>query len=330
MRVLQVHAFNGVAELYAKGLIRRGHTVHIYKPSLVGADKPFPLKAALLPGRLLDLRHVLGELDPAHHDLVHIHWASYGLLGLFSRVPFVLHCRGSDVRERLRSPLFRSTLAPFFRRAAAVLCITPDLLPVVRRLAPEATFFPAPIDTACFAPPERAERPWTVLLFTRLEPGKGVELAVEGIARFAARHPEVRVWLLDYGVLRRTYRRRYGGRFEFLPHVPPEKVHSLLCQTDVVVGQFAVGALGLSELQAMSCARPLIASYRYPEAYAEPPPLCQADSAAEVAAQLERLYCAPEEAKMLGEHARAWVIARHDYTLLAARLETLYRSCLSP
>ncbi|HLW03723.1 MAG TPA: glycosyltransferase [Ktedonobacterales bacterium] len=131
MCILQVRDINQVAEQYASA---RGHSAAVYEPSLAGGFAPLPIKLAMIPGRLFSLRRVVGRLDQAHFDLAHIHWASYGVLGLASRIPFVLQCHGSDVRARLETPFFRALLAPVFRRAGAVLCIIPDLLDVTRSL----------------------------------------------------------------------------------------------------------------------------------------------------------------------------------------------------
>jgi glycosyltransferase involved in cell wall biosynthesis len=115
-----------------------------------------------------------------------------------------------------------------------------------------------------------------------------------------------------------------GHRFDFVSRVAPQAVPDLIAQADVVVGQLVVGALGLSELQAMSCAKPVIGLFRYPAAYSAPPPLCQADTADAVDAHLERLYEHPQESRALGEQARQWVRAHHDLDVLAERLEALY------
>lgn len=332
VRILHVHPINQVAQNYMRGLAQLGHTGTLYEPNLVGGGAALPAKLAMMPARVVHLPHIVRDLNRAQYDLVHIHWASYGVLGLVSRIPYIVHCHGSDVRERLKTPMFRLLLAPILHRAAAVLAITPDLLPVVQRLRADALFFPAPVDVCQFTPPpaEQPPHPWTVLLFARLEPGKGVGVAVEGIERFTDRHPEVRVRLIDRGDLSAAYRRRYGHRFEFLPWIPPEEVPRVLWMADAVVGQFAVGALGLAELQAMSCARPVIASFRYHSAYPSPPPLYQATTAEEIDAQLEAIFQHPQEARSRGEQARVWVCTHHDYHVLAKRLETLYARCLAP
>jgi glycosyltransferase involved in cell wall biosynthesis len=332
MRILYIHNINQVAQTYGEDLVRRGHSVSIFEPSLIGASAPLPLKVALMPQRLFNLRNVAGMLDENHYDLVHIHWASYGILGLMSRIPFVVHCHGTDVRSRLRHPLFRKMLEPFLQRAAAVLCITPDLLPVVRSVRPDALLSPAPIDTERFVPAKNIaddrRNHWTILLFARLDPEKGVDIAMEGIVRFVRRHTGVRVRLLDWGPLKVQYRLRYGHCFEFIPLVAPDEVEHLILSADVIIGQFALGALGLSEFQAMSCARPVIASFCYNDAYPTSPPICQAASASEIDERLEYLFQNPEMAKSLGRQAREWIIENHDYRILAIRLEKLYQSIL--
>ncbi len=330
MRILYVRNLNQVAEIQAHELARRNHLVKVCEPSLAGDHAPLPIKLAMMPGRMLSLRHITGELSPRHFDLAHIHWASYGILGLASRIPFIVECHGSDVRYRLKHPFFRSLLASVFRRAASVHCITPDLVPVVQAIRPDARFFPGPVDTDRFVPAKDAQssstRPWTILLFSRLDPVKGPEIATSGIARFTQRHPDVRVQLLDWGLLKEEYKQRYGERFEFVPLVPAEKVQHLIWSADVVVGQFLLGILSFCELQAMSCAKPVICPFRYHDAYPTPPPLCQATTVEEIDEQLEHLYQHPEVGTALGQRAREWVIENHDCRVLSDRLETLYQS----
>jgi glycosyltransferase involved in cell wall biosynthesis len=205
-----------------------------------------------------------------------------------------------------------------------------DLLPVVRQVRHDAIFSPGPVDTMQFAPDknksQRRSDAWTILLFARLDPEKGTETAIQGIIRFADRHPGIHVKLLNYGSLKEQYQRDYGKRFEFIPPLESHEVPHVLQEADVVVGQFLAGALGLSELQAMSCAKPVIASFLYDDAYPTPPPLCNATSPEGVDHHLEMLFQQPEEAITLGNKAREWVIEHHDEKVLVSQLDTLYES----
>ena len=334
MRILYVHGINQVAHIHGSELTRRGHSVAIDEPSLAGGNALAPIKLAMMPGRVLDMRRIANKLSQNYFDLVHIHWASYGALGLVSRIPFIVECHGSDVRYRLKHPFFRAILTPVFRRAATVLCITPDLLPVVQSVRPDAIFLPGPVDIDRFTPEQDkrqgSSRPWTILLFTRLDPIKGPEVAIQGIARFTERHADVRVRLLDWGLLKEQYKRRFAHRFEFIPPVGPEKVAQMIGSADVVVGQFLLGILSFCELQAMSCAKPVITSFRYDDAYPTPPPLVRATTPGEIDERLEYLFQHQEERLALGRKSREWVIENHDYRVLASKLETLYQSILKP
>ena len=136
-------------------------------------------------------------------------------------------------------------------------------------------------------------------------------------------------WYLTVALYERNIKQLYSERFEFIPPVVQEEVRQLIWPADVIVGQFALGALGLSELQAMSCAKPVICSFRYDDAYPAPPPLCRAATAEEIDEQLENLFQHPEIGMALGQKSREWVIQNHDYRILTARLEKLYQSILA-
>lgn len=332
MRILHIHNINKVAETFGQELTRRGHSFSLYHPDLAGSGASLPVKMAKMPKRLFSLRDIARDLRPDMCDIAHIHWASYGFLGLMSDIPFIIECHGDDVLFRLRNPLFRVPLSTFLRKAAAVICITPDLVPIVRGVVPEALFIPGPIDTQQFVPcedsPGNAHRPRTIFLFTRLYPDKGSDIAVQGIFQFAERHPDVHVKLLDWGPLSKVYKQRYQERFEFIPTVPQSEVHTLIHAADIIVGQMFTGALGLSELQAMSCGKPVITSFLYDEVYPTPPPRLQATNAQEIEQQLEAWYQHPELGVEIGQRARAWIVENHSTQVLTDRLEKLYYALL--
>jgi glycosyltransferase involved in cell wall biosynthesis len=333
MRIIHINTINQVANMHARGLNALGYTSTVYQPNVRGGLAPLPVKMALMPVRLLDLLATSQRLTKRNYDLAHIHWAAYGMLGRLGHIPYVVQCHGSDVRDRISSRIHRPLLQQIFSHASAVLCTTPDLLSVVRQARPDASYMPGPIDTDQFQPgPGARGRPWTIFLFTRLEPGKRVDLAMEGIERFAQRHPDTRIRLLDWGELADIYRQRYSARFgeriEFIPRVEPSKVQFLLHDADVVVGQFGIGALTLSDMQAMSCGLPVIMSFRYADEYSNPPPLLNASTPAEVEDRLEFLYRTPEHREYLGPRARQWVIEQHGIPAVAARLDMLYRTIL--
>src|SRR5579859_6409366 len=127
VRILHVDTVNAVAYAYADILERRGHVCAVERPSLKGASGSLLVKLAHMPGRVLDLRRITRLLTPDRFDVAHIQWASYGVLGLAGHIPYVVQCHGSDVRYRATDSRFRPLLRHIFRRAGAVLYMTPDL-----------------------------------------------------------------------------------------------------------------------------------------------------------------------------------------------------------
>lgn len=325
MRIVQFHQINQVAEQFARGLRDRGHTADAVKVNLTASEASMPVKLAHMPERLLSLREYSKLLTPNLYDIAHIHWASYGILGFNSKIPYIIHCHGADVSHRMRSTVSRAVLTPILKNATAVWCITPDLLSAVQPVRPEALFFPGPVDTQRFAPHARAvSKPWTVLVLMRLEPVKKPEIALTGLTRFKQRHPEVRIEVIDTGTLRKKMHTIFGKWITFIPREAPEKVPFMIAGADVVVGQFGVGALGLSELQAMSCAKPVITGFRYPQFFETPPPVLSPQNSDEIVDALEYCWQYPKEVQSLGQDAREWVCATHDIAILAEKLEALY------
>lgn len=98
----------------------------------------------------------------------------------------------------------------------------------------------------------------------------------------------------------------------------------LLNDHDIVVGRFALGSLGLNELEAMSCGRPIVMEDRYPDAYPEPGPVARAGSGAEACDAIAGLIDDEAERVRLGAAARAWVARHHERRIVVDRLIALY------
>ena len=81
MRILHIHNINEVAEMFNKELIQRGYRSSLYQPDLEGSGAALPIKLAKMPQRLFSLQNVVKTIRSNKFDLVHIHWASYGLIG---------------------------------------------------------------------------------------------------------------------------------------------------------------------------------------------------------------------------------------------------------
>ena len=105
MRIAEINDIASVASDLAAGLRARGHEVTLIRPRLVGGGLPWMVKPVVGPVRAVEWAQIIREVHEGHFDMVHIHYAYLGMLGVLGKFPYILHCHGSDVREiTLRQP----------------------------------------------------------------------------------------------------------------------------------------------------------------------------------------------------------------------------------
>jgi glycosyltransferase involved in cell wall biosynthesis len=274
-----------------------------------------------LPLRAVATRRTVRDaVHQWHPDVVHLHWARYAPFVDTAGCPLVVHLHGSDVRGRGRS-LSGRFVHRALRRADAVLASTPDLIADV----PEARYVPNPIDLEVFTPdgefdPSPPTDVPTVLLFARLDPVKGAAALVEIGAELRRRRSGIRV----IGVA--------GGRLDaeatavgvdLASPRGPQAVAALIRSAQVVVGQQHLGALGLSELEAMACARPIVAPVRG-DLYGDDLPVVRASGPTAVVEACLGLIDDEDRRHATGAAGRVYVVDRHSPALVAAELAAVY------
>lgn len=322
--MLQVDDVASVGSDLAVGLRARGHVVRQIQTLAVGsARSPFAHRV-LYPLRVLDWWRWGRRIRSAGYDVVHIHFASHGLIGILGAFPYWLHCHGSDVRENLSVPVLRRVTTAALNRAVGVLYSTPDLRARVLRIRPDAEFLPNPIDVSRFDRERAYRKTRRIFVFLRLDAGKGAADALKGAAHFAS--SDVEVVALKWGERAGALEREYSGRVTFVPKVPRDEVPGLLAEADIVVGQLRSGALGLSELEALASGAPLVARFDFPNAYTSAPPVHRAETAADVVGCLGILLDRDRDSlRVLGRAGRRWVAEEHGIAAVASKLESLYQ-----
>ena len=326
LTIAHVNDVAWVASTLAAAQQRRGDTVARIDIPKPGAALRYPWKLAAVALRLPILAAIGLRIRRRRVTIVHVHYATQGFVGPLTGRPFVVHCHGSDVRGVGPRGLRGRLLAAILGQASLVLYSTPDLEPDVRSLRADAVFLPNPVDLDLFSPGGVPER--DVLMATRLDSGKGAEIAIEAIRRVLLDRPSTTVTVVANGPLAPLARARLGDTVVFVEPTSRATIPALIRRHRVVIGQFRVGAIGMLELEAMACGRPVIASFRFPDAYPEPPPIEQAQTTDEVAASIVRLLDDPERCRRLSESGPPWVARHHGSDAVAARLDTLYRDVL--
>lgn len=319
VRVAVINDIASVGSEIGAGLRARGHTVDLFMPRLVGARLHPHLKPLTAPVRALDWLDLVRRLRAGRYDLVHIHYAYLGNVGVLGRFPYLLHCHGSDVREltALSRPLARHAL----RHANHVFYATPDLAEAVARWRPDAEFLPNPIDTATFAPrtpPSTQTAVWIACALTKV---KGAGQILQACRILADAAPDLVVGATAGG--------EYSEAFNRLPNVilyarqPRSRLPAVIDRHGIVIGQVRVGSAGMAELEALSCGRPVVMRFEHEGAYSEPPPFVKASDPEAIAAAVLRLAADPSERDRLGEAGRAWVVRHHGLDHIVDRVEAV-------
>lgn len=320
MRFVQVNDIASVASELAVALRRRGHEVDLLYPRLYGAGLSPLWKLAVIPARFADWLRLAWRLRRGDYDAVHIHYAYLGIVGLLARVPYVLHCHGDDVRDvsrRIWAPVIRLAI----QRARHVYYSTPDLAEPLHAIRPDAEFLPNPIDIERFHPAPLPGDAEDVFVACALAENKGVGNILAACEQLEAERPAARITAVAGGS--GTERANGLANVLLLMHQPREKLPALMAPHRIIIGQVHQGAVGMVELEAMACGRPVIAYFTYDAAYDEPPPFVNAHSGPEIAAAVERLLDDAAERERLSVEGRGWVERNHNAAHIAERIEQL-------
>lgn len=270
------------------------------------------------------LRYSMSTVTP---ELAHVHYGPNGYYGDLKKAPFVLHLHGTDLREDLHRPLLGQLESVALRRASAVIVATPDLLSKASEIRPDARYVPNPVPPlsanpeALRQPREQLLPPGTVFFNARWDDSKGgtelVELAAN-VARSGAP-----TFGINWGTHAEAARR---AGVELLPLTSPEEFREIQRQASVVVGQFRFGSLGISDLEALNAAKPLVGFVNTSLEGEVPLANSSLDTAWRAVSGLLEDETAASE---LGLRGQRWVQEHRSPTASVLALEETYRRVLN-
>jgi glycosyltransferase involved in cell wall biosynthesis len=329
MRIIHVRDVANVAQFLVRGLSELGHEVDLVSPR-ESAEPSVWHKMLMAPRRLLDGLRINAHIHQHNFEIVHLHYANSGWMGTLGRYPYFLHCHGSDVRHDQHHPLRKWPVLHSLGRACGVFISTPDLYPHVASFRPDAVFLPNPIDTRIFAPLSNGSHRNTRILINQAAKASKAPHVAFGAARQLKRTlKNLEICAFAYGP--ELERFRGYDEVQFIEPVPHSRMPETINSFDIILGQFAIGSLGVSELEGMACGKPVV-SYMdqamYSKWYGEPPPIlsaCKIDSVVEAVVSLVQ---EPDLGEKLGTEARAWVLEHHHYLQVASKLLHCYQAFL--
>ncbi|MGD9935650.1 MAG: glycosyltransferase family 4 protein, partial [Dehalococcoidia bacterium] len=317
MRICEINDIASVASELSRSLRARGHTVEFIQPRLIGGSLNWAVKPVVGPARAVEWAHLIRKVRAGQFDVVHIHYAYLGMLGVLGKFPYLLHCHGSDVREM--TPYTRPMVEKALAAAEHVFYATPDLEDAVLRMRPGAEFLPNPVDAETFRPLAPASTSSRVFICSSLTDIKGAVRMLAACRELARSRPEIRFTAIAGG----EYTAQFAAlaNVRLIPHQPRANLPRILSDHGVVLGQAFLGAIGMAELEAMASARPVVTWFRFDTAYPERPPLIRAVDGRDLAAAIVRLVDNPQLRDDLGSRSRAWVQRYHGLDRAAEAVE---------
>jgi glycosyltransferase involved in cell wall biosynthesis len=312
--------------------------------ALGAKDVPFrrlPCPRDLDPRLAWRVRSAVRDEGP---DLLHTHLVHADVYGAFARGQATLvSTKHND--DPFRAGRLRRVETLVTRRAARVVCITDALARFNRDVVglPEeklrVVHYGLDHPPAPWGPPRGPDLPAdapVLLAIARLVPQKGVDVAIEALARVRERHPQARLVVLGEGPLRKDLE-TLASRLRIEDAVSfPGRVGDVawwLRRAEVLVHPARWEGFGLALLEAMLCARPIVASAvsSVPEIVldGETGILVSPDDAAALADAVGGLLDDPTRAEALGNAGEARARAEFSVARMAERTLAVYDEALS-
>lgn len=311
------------------------------------AERGVPFDRLPCPGDIDPalVRRAMGAVRVIGPEIVHTHLVHadvYGAMAAVRARTVLVSTKHND--DPFRSGRGRHLERLLTRRAARVICITDAL----ERFNRDVVGLPAAklrtVHYGLDAPPE----PWgspngpdlppetpVLLAVCRLVPQKGIDVAIEALARIRERHPATHLVVLGEGPLRDELSRLAERRDLAGAVSMPGRVGDVawwLRRADVVVHPARWEGFGLALLEAMLCSRPVIASAvsSVPEIVAdgETGLLVPPDEPAALASAVTELLDDPMRARAMGEAGHARATAEFSVARMAERTVAVYEEAL--
>ncbi len=305
--------------IYEK-LKAKGKKVDFYQP-ITNAMKGARLR--LLANRLLFPLTIL--LKSRSHSSIYIHYAYFASMVFFTKKDLVIHCHGTDVRENLSNKYRKVTLRAL-TRAKLICYATPDLKQYFPdRFLEKTIFVPNPINTKKFFPLiESADgeniNGVSVFFISKLDKTKGADKFLP-LVEYLCEQPNVnKITLFRHGNAMPNQLPEHN-KLVWLEETPYEEMPNIMREHDIAIGQMALGAIGMSELEALACGLPTIAHFEYNNEYPEPSPLLCARTTEEAKQHLTDLIQNPDLRQQISEKSSKWIVNFHELGKICALLE---------
>jgi len=254
MRILHV---NDVAQVGAALVRASGGRDRLFQPTLrrdVGDGAFATVRLAVR--RVQDVLHLRRAFRSEAFTHVHVHYATFAHLAELGGLSFSLHLHGGDLLGDMKGGAKAVLVRRALGRASRVLVSTPDLVARARTFRPDAEYIPNPVERATTSPRPAHDQPH-VMMLSKMDYLKGWDRQVRIMAELRSVWPSMSFSFLSDGQLAPTEKRRLVDRLRALGGMPlpllsRDAFLEHVAAADFAIGQMEVGALGMSEFEALA------------------------------------------------------------------------------
>jgi glycosyltransferase involved in cell wall biosynthesis len=326
LKVLEVNDVSSTGALFTRGLRALGHEAELFQPTIGTYRRSVAFRSLIPIIRTAESLKMRRLFENERFDRLHIHYESFGYMGIMARVPYYLHCHGGMVTHEHR-PLSWAVIKRSLAMARRVFYATPNLGDHISRFRSDAVFIPNPVDTDFFAPGPvaRTSQRFRVLCISKMDATKGWDLLEDVVVKLA-RHPKrPEVLVFGFGaehrnVIRRRVEQLIRNGATILPRLTRDGMRLMLRSVDMVLGQLQTGAMGMSELEALACGKVVCCRFDYDDSYPVKAPVFNARNVSEAVGVVEGLIDNGADIDRRGRSGREWVVKHHALNVCAARL----------
>lgn len=254
-------------------------------------------------------------------DYIVIHFARHGILSLFCQSKTLIYCHGDDVRNLTTYPFhIRLMVTIGLKQAVKIFYSTPDLNKQLIHYRHKTVFIPSPITmlTSVKYTKKSQQNNFNLMFISKLEYLKGMEILPDILPKLIANDKIKKITLLDFGVDQHKIPIEDHPKLEKLQPLQKTSFLKKIQECDIAIGQFSpYGGIGISELDAMNCTKPLICHFIFDSVYQNHPPFHRAKDISTLLRQIEHLLSlTPKQRYIHGKKNHQWVQENHSQAVI--------------
>ena len=255
MKILFINDISNTSVNLCVGLNKLNVETKIFNFSSGGSKYNIYQRALKILFRIKELFILIYIVKKYKPDFIHINYGYYGVVGRLFKVPHAIHFHGSDIRSNFRNRFLKWLTLVGTRKAKIILYSTPDLQFLMRNNFKNPFYLPNPIIIRNYKSIIKND----IFCISKLDRTKGVNIFIKAIKIIKKNYPKTKIKILNFGNINNNNKLISNVDFDKINHsLSNIKFLKEIACSKIIIGQFQLGFLGMSELEAMSLNKPVI------------------------------------------------------------------------